>query len=151
LITAAPESFTQVLPELKGLVHGHWEKLAIDKDTIPLDPRYDIYLERDRRGEVLFMTLRDAGRLVGYWVGFVNPGLHYGTCLTHIMDIWNVLPEYEMTTAPLTLMRALERELKRRGVQRSIVIEKLHRPCGRLFTLFKYEPVEMVYSKLIGA
>lgn len=149
MISAQVESLTATLEELKPLLPIHWQKLALNKAEVPLDPRYEIYLERDALGEVLFATVRDSGKLVGYWVGFVSAGLHYKTCLTHIMDIWNVLPDYESTTAPLSLMRCVERELKRRGVQRSFVGEKLHKPCGRLFRAFKYEPVETMYSKLI--
>lgn len=150
MITAQVENLTEHLEEIKPLLPIHWEKLALNKDTVPLDPQYHLYLERDARGEILFVTLRDSGKMVGYWVGFVNPGLHYKTCLTHILDIWNLLPGYENGSAALTLMRAVEKEIKRRGVNRSMVGEKLHKPSGRLFKAFGYEPIETYYSKWIG-
>lgn len=150
MITAQVESFTERLDELKPLLPVHWEKLALDKDRVPLDPQYGIYIEREARGELLFITLRDAGRMVGYWIAFIAPGLHYRTCLTATMDIWNVLPEYENGVAAMILIRAVEKEYGRRGVKRSFVGEKLHRPCGRLFKAFGYEPVETHYSKMIG-
>lgn len=150
MITAQVESLTGCLEEIKPLLPIHWEKLALNKDVVPLDPRYDIYLDRDSRGEALLITLRDAGKVVGYWVGFIAPNLHYNTCLTHTLDIWNLLPGYEDGRAALILMRAVEKEIKRRGVNRSFVGEKLHKPTGRLFTAFGYEPVETYYSKWIG-
>lgn len=150
MITAHVEAWLDCLEEMKPLFPQHWEKLALNKDAVPLDPQYFAYHERDARGEVCVIVLRDAGRIIGYWIAFVAPGLHYQTCLTAIMDIWNVLPEYESTMAPLVLMRAVEREYKRRGVMRSVVGEKLHKPCGRLFVAFGYEAIEKTYSKWIG-
>lgn len=150
MITAQVEHLTECLEEMKPLFMLHWHKLALNKDKVPLDPQYQVYLQKDARGEVMFISLRDTGRLVGYWVGFITPGLHYQTCLTHMMDIWNMLPEYESGHTALILMRAVEKELKRRGVNRSFIGEKLHRPTGRLFKAFGYEPVETYYSKWIG-
>lgn len=152
MITAQPESISEAIHsgEIMQLLPIHWEKLALDKQEIPLDPQYETYLEKDRQGSVMYMTLRDRGRLVGYWIAFIQPGLHYRTCLTAQMDIWNLLPEYETGSAALILMRAVEREYKRRGVNRSFIGEKLHKPTGRLFKAFGYEPIETYYSKLIG-
>lgn len=151
MITAGVESFAERLGELKPLLPEHWEKLALDQDRFPLDPQYEIYLAREAQGELMFVALRDTGRLIGYWIAFIAPGLHYRTCLTATMDIWNVLPEYRNGVASMILMRAVEREYMRRSVQRSFVGEKIHRPCGRLFQAFGYTPVETHYSKTIGA
>lgn len=150
MLTAAPESFIANVGELRELIGGHWEKLALDKDKVPLDPNWDVYFAREWAGELSFVVLRDAGRMVGYWITFVAPGLHYRTCLTATMDIWNVLPDYERAGPILTLSRAVMRELKRRGVNRSFVGEKLHKPCGRLYRALGYEPIETMYSKWVS-
>lgn len=150
MITAQVESLTETLDELIPILPVHWKKLAINQNEVPLDPQYEIYLQRDARGEVTLITLRDAGRLVGYWVAFIAPGLHYKTCLTATMDIWNLLPEYENGKAVLILMRAVEKEYKRRGVNRAFNGEKLHKPTGRIFKAFGYEPVETYWSKFYG-
>ena len=55
-----------------------------------------------------------------------------------------------MNDTPGRLMRAVEAEYRRRGVNRSFVGEKNHRPCGRLYRVFGYAPVETHYSKMIG-
>jgi hypothetical protein len=150
MITAQVESFIETLEELKPILPIHWKKLALNQDEVPLDPRYDIYFEREHRGELMFVTIRDLGKLVGYWIAVIAPGLHYKTCLTGTMDIWNVLPEYERTRAPLVLMNAVESEYRRRGVNRAFAGEKLHRPCGKLYLKYGYEPCETYYSKWIG-
>lgn len=149
MITASVESFMNRLPELERLFPGHWRKLALDRDAVPLAPAYDAYAAKERAGELLFIALRDRGQLVGYWVAEIGPGLHYRTCLSAKMDMWYVAPEYEKGVAALILMRAVEREYRRRGVQRSFVGEKLHKPCGRLYQAFGYEPIETYYSKMM--
>ena len=152
MLTAQVESVSYAITsgEIIPLLSVHWDKLALHKESVPLSPQYDIYLHRDARGEVMYVALRDAGKLVGYWIAFIAPGLHYKTCLTAMMDIWNLLPGYENGRAALILMRAVEREYARRGVNRSFIGEKLHKPTGRLFKAFGYEPVETYYSKWIG-
>ena len=150
MMTASVESFTERLDELVALFPAHWEKLALDKDRVLLDPSYEVYAQRERQGELMFIALRDAGRMVGYWTAFIAPGLHYQTCLTATMDMWNVLPDHENGVAAMILMRAVEREYRRRSVKRAFAGEKIHRPCGRLYKAFGYAPVETHYSKMIG-
>lgn len=149
MLTAAPESFTANIPEIKQVIGPHWEKLALHRDKVPLAPQWAVYTARESRGEVSFIALRDKGKLVGYWITFIAPGLHYETCLTATMDIWNILPEYERAGPILVLSKAVEKELMRRGVNLSRVGEKLHKPCGKLYRAMGYEPVEMVYHKWV--
>ena len=150
LLTTHVESFRQTLPELKPLLPLHYEKLALNKDKVPLDPQFDIYFAREEAGELAFITLRKDGALMGYWIAFVSPGLHYRTCLTSIMDIWFIHPDLVGGSAPLRLIRAVEAEMRRRGVQRWFAGEKLHTPCGRLFEAVGMEPVERTYCKWLG-
>jgi GNAT superfamily N-acetyltransferase len=149
VITFGVEPFPDFLEEAKPLFPQHWEELALNKDQVPLDPQYEVYLERDRRGEVLLIAGRETGRLVGYFVGFVAPGLHYRTCLTLTMDIFYVLPECRGRSG-LRLFRAVEAEAKRRGVQRMFVGSKLHKDAGWLFEKLGYVEVERYYSHWIG-
>lgn len=150
MITAQVESLTEVLEELKPLLPLHWEELALNKDDVPLDPQYHIYLERDARGEVIFTTLRDKGVLIGYFVGFVNPGLHYQTCLTCIMDIFYLVQDKRGAMGGSILFKAVEKELKRRGVQRWFVGSKCHKDASWLFERLGFEKVEITYSKMLG-
>lgn len=148
-ITAQVESLTERLEEMKPLFPGHWAELALHKDQVPLDPQYDIYLARDALGEVLFVTLRELGELVGYFVGFVAPGLHYRTCLTLTLDIFYVRPD-KRGRCGVKLFRTVEAEAKRRGVQRMFVGSKCHADASWLFQRLGYEEVERYYSKWMG-
>lgn len=152
MITAHVENLTENLEQLKQFFPTHWKELALNRDKVPLDPQYDIYLKRDALGEVLYVALRKEGELIGYFVGFIAPGLHYRTCLTLTMDIFYLDPKHRdgNPRAGLTLFREVEREAKRRGVQRMFMGSKLHRDSGALFQRLEYEPVETYYSKWIG-
>lgn len=150
MITAHQESFTDRLAELKPLLPIHWEELALNKDSVPLDPQFDIYIEREARGEVIFTTLRSAGELVGYFIGFIAPGLHYKTCLTCTMDIFYLRKELRGMGGGKILFSAVETELKRRGVQRWFVGSKLHKDVGKFFESIGFAPVETYYSMMLG-
>ena len=46
MITCAVEPFPPFLEEVKPIFPIHWKELALHQDKVPLDPQYDIYLER---------------------------------------------------------------------------------------------------------
>lgn len=151
MITAQVETLAGGgLDELKPLLPIHWEELALNKDKVPLDPQYDVYLAREAKGEVLFVSLRETGKLIGYFVGFIAPGLHYRTCLTLTMDIFFVEPSRRGHRGGVILFREVLREAKRRGVQRAFFGSKLHKDAGRLFQAFGFEAVETYYSAWLG-
>lgn len=153
MITAQVETLTGGgLDELKPILPVHWAELALNKDKVPLEPNYSIYLRREAAGEVLYITLREDGRLIGYFVGFIAPGLHYQTCLTLIMDIFYVVPEHRGKRGGLRLMAKVLEEAKRRGTQRFFMLKKDHAgdQMDRLLQLLKFEKVETVYSLWMG-
>ncbi len=154
MFTVQVEKFQAFIDESREeILLEHWTDLALNQDKVPLDPQWDIYLEREKRGELVMMVMRDEhGELAGYFIGFVAPGLHYQTCLTCTMDIFYVRPKFRHThpLAGLRLFRATERELRSRGVHRWFVGTKLHKDIGRLFEALKFEPADQYWSKWLG-
>ena len=150
MITAQVEPYSKCLPELMECYDLHWEELALNKDKVPLDPQYDLYEARDDAGPLLLVTLRETGRLVGYFIGFIAPGFHYKTCLTLTMDIFWTHPDVRGGFSGVKLFRLVEKEAKRRGVHRMFYGSKMHKDASRLFEFLKMEPVEIYYSKWIG-
>lgn len=117
MLTAAVESLTETLPEIKALIATHYAEVSEHKTRgIPLDPNFDLYLAKDAAGEILLIALRDAGKLVGYLVSFVAPGLHYQSCLTCISDIFFVYPDQRGMQGGVLLFTEWLNEGKRRGV-----------------------------------
>ena len=150
-LTAQVEDLTERLEDLKPFFPMHWEELALNQKQVPLDPQYDVYLRKDAAGEVMLVTLRKAGEMVGYFVGFIGPGLHYKTCLTLTMDIFYILPEHRGEGGGFVLFKAVEAEARRRGVQRMFVGSKMHKDASWLFEKLGYEAVENFYCLWMGA
>ena len=150
MITAQVEPWSKFVKDAVELFPAHWEELALNKDKVPLSVQHDVYLAYEAAGQTLVVTLRQKGRLVGYFVGFVSPALHYSTCLTLQMDIFWTHPDIRGRMEGVKLFRAVEAEAKRRGVQRIFYGSKLHKDASRLFEYLKMEPVEVYYTKWIG-
>jgi GNAT superfamily N-acetyltransferase len=150
MITCHVESFEERLAELQVLLPLHYRELAMNQDKVPLSPIYAHYIDRERAGGLIFVTLRDAGALVGYFIGFIAPGLHYSTCLTCTMDIFYVHPDKRTGSAGVRMFRFVETELKRRGVQRWFMGSKIKADASALFKRIGAAPVETYYSKWIG-
>lgn len=149
MITCHIESFVERLPELKSLLQLHWEELALNKDSVPLDPQYEVYFERENKGELLFVTIRETGVMIGYFIGFIAPGLHYKTCLTCTMDIFYLHPEKRGSGTGKALFNFVEQELNRRRVNLWFVGSKNHKDASYLFEKLGFEPVETYYSKML--
>ena len=149
-ITFQAESFEQTLPEFSYLLPQHWEELALQKDKVPLSPQFDIYFERERNNHLIFVTARDEGEIVGYFIGFIAQGLHYSTCKTCHLDIFYIRKDYRKGRMGIRLFKFVEEELKKRGVQRWFVSSKLHADASALFKYLKFEPIELHFSKWIG-
>lgn len=149
-LSAQVEPFGAALPEMLPHLPQHWEELALDKDSVPLDPCWAVYANREAAGELLLVTLRERGRLIGYSWTFITPGLHYASTLTAIMDIFWIMPEYRGRLGGRRLFRAVEAELRRRGVKRWFVGSKLHKDSSRLFLALGFQPVELWLSKMLG-
>lgn len=150
MITAHVESFKENLEYLKPLLPIHYKELALNQDKVPLSPQFDKYVATEKQGGLIFVTLRKAGEMVGYFIGFIAPGLHYSTCLTCQMDIFYVLPEHRGSGTGFQLFKFVEQQLKKRGVQRLFVGSKLHKDASWLFEKLNYTPVETYYSAWLG-
>jgi hypothetical protein len=159
MITAHVERLQDTLEELKPLFVPHFHELGLDQDKAPLDPQYGVYLEREAAGQVLLVVMREAGKVIAYFVGFVSPGLHYQQTLTLQMDIFWLHPDYrdgdsleqlESHMVALELFQTVRDEAKRRGVQRWFVGSKLHKDASRVFEELGMIEVERYFSSWIG-
>jgi hypothetical protein len=159
MITAHVERLQDNLEELKPNFNPHWAELALNQDKVPLDPQYPVYLEREQAGQVLCVVLREAGKIIAYFVGFVAPGLHYQTCLTLQMDIFWLHPDYrdgdslnaiERDMVCMQLFEEVVREAKRRGVLRWFAGSKWHKDASRVFEALGMVESERYYTQWLG-
>jgi hypothetical protein len=151
MIVCQAEILEDALDELRPLLEVHYRELAMHQDKVPLAPQFDIYIAHERAGQLIFQTIRDDGELVGYFVGFVSPGLHYSETLTCRMDIFFIAPRCRGEgMAGLKLFRGVEKELRNRGVQHWFVGCKIAADVAPLFRRLGFAPIETYYSKWIG-
>jgi hypothetical protein len=144
------EPYEDFIKDAKHLYPAHWDELALNKDKVLLDVNYKAYSILNEIEPLLVVTIRDNGRLVGYYMGFVAFNLHYKTCLELIMDIFWTHPDIRGGFDFVKMFREVELEAKRRGVHRIHHSSKLHKDCSVLFKRLGMTPVETLYSKWIG-
>lgn len=152
MLTAQVEKFDNDFSEIGNMLNIHYKELALNQDKVPLDPQWHLYDMHEQNNSLVYVALREAGELIGYVISIVAPGLHYRTCLTAHMDILFVRPDKRDVAAKgaLLLVDTLEKELRRRGVQRWFMGTKLHKDIGVIFKRRKFTAVEMTYTKWLG-
>lgn len=154
MTTFQEETFAQVQGEIRGLLKEHWEEVALDKESIPLDPDWDQYRAIDGLGMLSILTARDSdGLLVGYYVAFIRKHLHYANSLTAFSDLYFLKPQYRNGRTGLRLFQAHEKAMKARGVQKIYTMHKLHvhSTMGRLLKFLGYRHIENIHSKVLEA
>jgi len=142
----------ETLNEVKPLLPSHYAELSEHKDAgIPLDPQFDLYLARSAAGQVIYVTLRERGALVGYLVSFVAPGMHYQGCLTCTTDIFYVTPDLRGLHGGALLFDAWKKECARRGVNlMQIGIKTRHaKYAGPLLEAAGFKPTELMFWQFL--
>ncbi len=150
MLTFRVETLAAVRDEAAPLLRRHWEEIALNRDTVPLDPDWQAYDRVEAAGLLHITTARnDAGGLVGYAVYFVVPNLHYRSLRVAETDIFWLVPEHRRGLAGLRLLRAAEAHLAALGVNKIVSKVKLHHDTGPLFERLGYTAIERVYAKMV--
>ncbi len=153
MITAQIEVLDEdTLDEVKPLLPSHYDELSEHKqEGIPLDPQFDLYLARSAAGQVIYVTLRERGALIGYLVSFVVPGMHYQGCLTSTTDIFYVTPDLRGLRGGSLLFDAWKKECARRGVKlMQIGIKTRHaKYAGPLLEAAGFNATELMFWQFL--
>lgn len=136
--------------EFSGLVKEHWEESALHKDKIFLDPNLELYLELESKGQSKLFTVRDEGKLVGYFLVLVFKHLHYQGNTYAQNDVVFVTKEYRKGFTGIKLIKFAEECLKEDGVDVFNINVKKHKDFGPVLERLGFKPVETVYGKYIG-
>ncbi len=148
MITFMVENFSEAYEEAKPLLQKHYTEISTHKyHGVPLEPQLSAYKAREQEGSLVVLVGREAGAIVAYTSCFVAPGLHYKSCLTCTPDIFFVHPDKRKSGLGVKMFRALETELKRRGVRRWAVGCKVDHDASALFRYLGFKPVEMMFEK----
>lgn len=149
MITYQVERLADIKIEVAPLLLRHWEEIALNRDTVPLDPNWDQYLFMDREGYLQITTAREDGKIVGYAAYFIAANLHYRSLVVADSDIFWLAPEKRKGMVGVKLLKAAEEHLKAVGVNKIVNKVKLKHDVGAVFERLGYTPIERLYAKLV--
>lgn len=150
IVTFHVESMRGIHHEMEPLLRAHWEEIALDHHEVPLDPDWARYFELDDKGALSVVTARCEGKLVGYHIAMITPHLHYRGTLHGITDVYYLAPEHRRGFTGIRMFKAVNDEMKRRGVVKLVTATKMHHDMGRIFERLGYRATERTYTKIVG-
>lgn len=150
MITFHVEDYQKVIPELCEIYPLHWKEIALDQDSIPLDPDYELYSKLAGMGVIHLVTARDGERLVGYHLSFLRPGLHYKSTPMCFTDIFYLLPEYRSGMTGYNFLKFFRDSVLALGVKRIYMMTKLTIDLGPLVERLGFKEIERIYSLTRG-
>lgn len=149
-IVIAEESLKECLEELKPLLEEHYKEVALYQDKIDLAPEYDKYAALEDSGNLHTIVVRDSGKVIGYYISFIDTHIHYMNTLYAINDVIYLDPEYRHTSVSSDLLEYAEKSLKEIGVSVITLHMKTYLPFEGLAKKHGFDKVEYCYSKYIG-
>ena len=134
---------------LLDLTQAHWQEIALDKDSVPLDIDWKRYFDAERAGlwRVFAAQEEETKQLAGYISWGVGPHVRYKNTTYCIADVFYLAPQYRKGSTGYRLFKEAFAALPRPS--KIIVSEKLHFKDGRVGKLLErlgLRPIEKVYS-----
>lgn len=136
--------------EMDALFQLHWEEIAGDKNKIKLDVDYDLYAQLAENGGIHIVTVRDAGRLVGYNCMFIHTNLHYKGVLMAASDVYFLMKEYRRGSIGIRMFKFVEESLRAIGVKKVFMNTKVWKDNSVIFDRLGFHEVERLWCKYIG-
>lgn len=139
--------FTEGIVEI---TKKHWEEIALDKATVPLDTDWDRYFHYESIGSWRVFSARQDGKPIGYICWWIDNHIRYQNTIYATADVFFILPEHRRGMVGYRLfseaLKALPKPCK------VLINEKLHFQDGRVGRLLErlgMKPIEVVYSKFL--
>lgn len=151
MIVFARESFTEIRNEICPLWEAHFSEVCRDQDAVPLDVDEATYTAMEVREELVVITARRLGDLVGYAFIIVGKHIHHRSTTVAQTDMYYLRPDCRGGRTALRFFRAVEREAASAGAVRFVIETLAGRNHTRLLRHLGYEPNEIMMHKLLGA
>ena len=148
MITYSEEDCTVFFGELVPILPAHYEELCITKD-FPIEPDLAAYDRMHQAGCLKSIVCRCDGELIGYIIFFIQPHLHYMSCITAFEDLYYVKKEHRKGRTGIKLFQFAEQVLRDAGVKRIIMHTKIHMDNSRLFEYLGYKHTDKLFTKLL--
>ena len=149
-IVYAVEKLDTCLEEMKPILQLHYDEVAMYKDKVPLAPDYDKYLALEEVGIFHIVTVRDSGKLIGYFISIVTPNLHYSETTYAVNDILYIHEDYRAAGVAQKMFQYAEDKLIELGASVIVIHMKTSLPFDSLCLGMGYDYAERNYTKYIG-
>ena len=139
----------EIRPHLGELIRMHWKELALDQDTVPLDPAWDVYEKLEQAGSLQALGAWVQTTLVGYSVSYlVKHHMHYRGHAYVQNDVFFVHPRWRGTRVGSLLMRAARRLAQEEGAAEMLWHVKPDTPMHAMLDRSKRHIVrDIIYSE----
>jgi GNAT superfamily N-acetyltransferase len=148
-ITYQRESMVACFNELREIFEVHYIEIAENQDVIPLDPDWDRYADLDASDILLFITARKDTKLIGYFIGFITPHLHYKSTVVCATDIYYIQKDYRRTGCGSRLIELAIEMARDAGVVRFVMSAKVAHNLGTLLVRLGFTEFEHSYSRIL--
>lgn len=149
-VVFAVEKWEDCKDEMALLWPFHWEEVATNRDKVKLDVWFEAYDVLAKTGELVIVTARFAGFLIGYHWSIVRPHLHYKSSKTAYTDIFFLHPQYRRGFNFQNMLKFVEATWKDLGVQKAYISSKVKLDMSKIFERLGWSRTEVVYTKMIG-
>jgi GNAT superfamily N-acetyltransferase len=144
------ERFRDCIEEIKPLLDLHYDEVAMYQAKIELNPDYDRYLALDDAEMIHVVTAREGELLIGYFITFLVPHMHYQDHIYAVNDVVFIEERYRNAKVGMELFTFAEKELKGMGVSVLVIHMKTKLPFDELCLGLGYDYAERNYTKYIG-
>ena len=150
MLKYAVEPFSKIIDEARPLLEAHWLEIGLDRDIIPLDIDYEKYLQLNANANLIIVTARQEGVLVGYIAAILSSHLHYHSTLFATLDVFYLKPEFRKGLNGVNLFLEMQRALKWRDVRKVIGQTKLgDKDISAVYRYLGWKPIETLFAKVL--
>ena len=145
------ERIDEARPELDALLIEHYREIALYQDKVPLAPNWASYYAMERAAQLVLVSARKEGVLVGYAAWLLKDHLHYQGHLVAMNDVIFLAKEHRRGRTGLRLIDESEYLLKVLGVDRIMWHIKPSNDWSPILKRKGYQVEEFVLGKYTGA
>ena len=149
MITFQREPLRAVIDDVQPLLQLHYEEVALHRDVIKLNPRWDQYFLLEQIESFAVYTARDDGALVGYNAFFVNHHMHYEDLVVAHNDVLFLHPASRRGTTALCFIDYTEQALQALGARKVGYHIKLAHDWRPILHRRGYQDEEVMCAKLL--
>lgn len=145
--TYQQESLVTVIKDVVELARLDWEEINHDKETHPFDPDWDLYELLEDSGSLLIFTVRDSGKLVGYFSVVKSPSLHSKGNFIFSNDVIYLHKDYRKGRVGIDFFKFVEKCLREDGCRSLQILFTEKFNISPLLVRLGYRPIENKFEK----